>query len=255
MPGSVFLIDYHNQQRVLGELLRESSSRSNFYFLLTCSAVIATIGLLVNNPVFVIGGMLVAPILFPVLSLAMAVVTFSRLALYRSIFTLIRATGLIILASFLVTLLAGWEKIDVSGEMFFRVEPNLLFFFVALAAGSAVSYTWIKQDLSAALPGVAVSVSLVPPLTAAGIGLAFGNTAIVTGAMSVFLIDLIGIVASAILIFFLFGFSDLQELEEQKIVEEKLEEKIQKQAVQEAKVVAKDQPKKESPRGDNPDCS
>jgi uncharacterized membrane protein len=40
---------------------------------------------------------------------------------------------------------------------------------IPIAAGAAASFTWAKKDLSSSLPGVAVTVTLLPPLAAMGL--------------------------------------------------------------------------------------
>jgi len=60
-------------------------------------------------------------------------------------------------------------------EILARTSPRLLDLAVALAAGAAGAFALGRQDVSDALPGVAIAVSLVPPLSAAGILLAAGS--------------------------------------------------------------------------------
>jgi len=57
------------------------------------------------------------------------------------------------------------------------------------------------------LPGVAISVSLVPPLAVVGVGLAKLNLAVASPAILLFMINVTGIMFSAMIIFSLMGFA------------------------------------------------
>lgn len=54
-----------------------------------------------------------------------------------------------------------------------RTDPGLEKLVVALASGLAGAYVQMRRKEAALLPGVAIGVSLVPPLSAAGLLLYF----------------------------------------------------------------------------------
>jgi hypothetical protein len=91
---------------------------------------------------------------------------------------------------------------------------------VALAAGGAAAFSQTRISIASSIAGVAIAVALVPPLAVAGIGLALGRAAttetgvslsefglfaggtdIAAGALVLFLTNLLGIVAVAMLVF------------------------------------------------------
>ena len=72
-----------------------------------------------------------------------------------------------------------------------RTSPDLRDLAVALAAGA---YATAREDVSAALPGVAVAVALVPPLAASGFTLAIGREDLAAGALLLFAANLVAIV-------------------------------------------------------------
>ncbi len=231
MLKSVFVTSYADQEKTLKSLLKESRERADFFLMIALASFITTAGLLLDSTVIIIGGMLVAPILFPFLGLSMGIVTSSRLAISRSLKTAIRAVGLTFLVSVVTAFLLPAES---SLELISANQPSLIFFLVSLVAGLAVSFSWVKQELSATLPGVAVAVAVLPPLCAVGIGLVMFDGGVMAGSLTLFLINLLGIVLGAMLVFSLFGFSHLQKEEEDRIKEEKNVAQIQKEAIKTA---------------------
>src|SRR5690606_13978624 len=84
--------------------------------------------------------------------------------------------------------------------------PSLLDLGVALGGGAAGAYATARPSLSASLPGVAIAVALVPPLSAGGITLALGSPSEVGGAGLLFVTNLVAIAAAAGIVFLLLGF-------------------------------------------------
>ena len=76
---------------------------------------------------------------------------------------------------------------------------------IALAAGIAGAYVEMRRQEASLLPGVAIGVSLVPPLAAAGILLYFGQTGEAWDATLLFLVNLAAIVLSACGVFLVLG--------------------------------------------------
>ncbi len=237
--NSLFSTSFLDQKKTIGELLKESRERADFYILLSFSTFISTLGLLTDSIEVIIGGMLIAPMLFPILSVSMGIVTASSLALVRALTILMRSVIVVFLIATFTTFLMGDGTLG--REIMVRTDPNLFHFLIALVSGLAVAYAWVKQNLSATLPGIALAVSLVPPLATVGVGVAFLDRGVIAGSMSVFLVNCLATILGSLVIFSLFGFSRLQREEEEKIVEEVLEGRIQAKAVEEASEVIEKQ--------------
>ena len=86
-----------------------------------------------------------------------------------------------------------------------RGSPNILDLGIAFFAGVAAGYAVARPRLSGALPGVAVSVALVPPLAAAGIAFGSSDWWVSTGAMLLFLTNMVAISLGSALVFRLHG--------------------------------------------------
>ncbi|MGK7894210.1 MAG: TIGR00341 family protein [Xenococcus sp. (in: cyanobacteria)] len=171
----------------------------NFFILLALATAIATFGLLSNSAATIIGAMIIAPLMIPIMSLAFSLVILDFRLVSYSLVRLFLGIALTVLIAFLATELIGF-KIPGS-EILARTEPTLLDLGVAIAAGVAGAFAKIRRSVSDAIPGVAISVALVPPLCVVGIGLATSDFKFSIGAFILFLTNLIGIIISADIIF------------------------------------------------------
>ena len=87
-----------------------------------------------------------------------------------------------------------------------RTSPHLLDLLAALATDLAGAFALSRQDVSDTLPGVAIAVSLVPPLANVGILLALGQPALASGSLLLFLTNYVAILITGALVFVLMGF-------------------------------------------------
>ncbi|WP_416676406.1 TIGR00341 family protein [Egbenema bharatensis] len=172
-----------------------------YYVLLALSVVIATLGLLANSAATIIGAMIVAPLMGPILGMAFSVVMSNRRLLRRSTLSLITGTLMSIAIGAVICRLVGIQTL--TPEIIARTSPNLLDLGVALAAGSAGAFAFSRRDIADALPGVAIAVALVPPLSVVGIGIALNLQSVTFGSLLLFLTNLTGIVFSGGLVLLL----------------------------------------------------
>jgi uncharacterized membrane protein len=87
-----------------------------------------------------------------------------------------------------------------------RTAPHLLDLMAALATGVAGAFALSRSDVSDTLPGVAIAVSLVPPLANVGILLAFAEPTLASGSLLLFVTNYVAILISGSLVFVLMGF-------------------------------------------------
>ena len=205
----------------LNEIFERASIPSfGFYFMLSLSTIIATLGLLLNNTATIIGAMIIAPLMNPIITLSYALVASKRKLLQRSFLTLVSGIVLTIIIAYLTTNLLGVRV--VRSEIVARIHPNLGDLVVGMAAGAAASFAYTRRSIATALPGVAISVALVPPLSVVGIGLFLGEKVtpgvgtsleegnLWAGALLLFLTNLVAIVFTAALIFLFQAYGNWQ---------------------------------------------
>lgn len=195
------IIKDEDKKVAVEKLVVASTPDFDYFFLVGLAVLVAACGLLLGSPAVVIGSMLIAPILFSVLSVSLALSVSDYRLLSRSLTTLLKSCLLAIGLAALTTLLANSFNGSLTEEILQRTEPSLLYFAVALLSGLAVSYTLVHQNLNETLPGIAVSVSLLPPLAVIGIGLAKLNWMVVQGSLTLFAVNVAGIVFASMVSF------------------------------------------------------
>jgi uncharacterized hydrophobic protein (TIGR00271 family) len=180
----------------------------SYYVLLSLSVVIATLGLLANSTAVIIGAMIVAPLMGPILGVAYSMIMSNRRMLRRSTLAIVSGAFMSIAISAAICRLVGIETL--TSEITARTSPNLLDLGVALAAGGAGAFAFCRRDIADALPGVAIAVALVPPLSVVGIGVALNLQDVTFGSSLLFLTNLIGIIFSGglVLLFQRYGSID-----------------------------------------------
>ena len=183
---------------------RGARGTADYYLLMVLSAVIATMGLLLNSGAVIIGAMLVAPLMSPILALGLGTVLGDTRTLRVALWSTFWGVTLAILVSALLAWIAPLALFTAEVES--RTRPNLFDLSVALAAGLAGAYAMSRSRLAAALPGVAIAAALVPPISVVGITLATGRWNAAGGAALLFGTNLIAVALAAGLIFLLLGF-------------------------------------------------
>ncbi len=177
----------------------------NYVLELLLSAGIATLGLVLNSPAVVIGGMLVSPLMGPILATGLSLAASDIYLGIKCLINLVLSILLSVLFSAALVWILPFHS--PTGEILARTQPNLLDLGVALFSGLAGSLVVCRGGHGGgvtALPGVAIAVALMPPLCTVGFGIGSGvEWAIISGAGLLFLTNLTAIVACAFGVFLL----------------------------------------------------
>ena len=177
-----------------------------FAMLLTLSVVIATMGMLRNSGAVVIAAMLVAPLMSPILGVAAAMVMgWLGRAFKLALIVCLAAFLCVLMAWFLVYIADVPRGVLIPNEVLARTDPGTEDLIVALAAGVAGAYVQINRSELSLLPGAAIGVSLVPPLSASGILLYFGEPADAYEAGLLFATNLGAIILSACAVYIVYA--------------------------------------------------
>lgn len=189
-------------------LWRLSVPSFSFHFMLGLSAIIATLGLLANSVAIIIGAMIIAPLMGPIVGMAYSVAMGNRKLLRRSSLTVLKGIILTVVASWLTASIIGLETVE--SEILSRTNPTLIDFGIAMAAGMAGAFANTRRSISDAIPGVAIAVALVPPLSVVGIGLGLGEIQIAFGASLLFSTNLVCIIFFGSLVFLFQSYGNIE---------------------------------------------
>jgi uncharacterized hydrophobic protein (TIGR00271 family) len=178
-----------------------------FVCLLVLAASIATFGLLGDSLAVIIGAMIVAPLMLPIMGLAFSVSIGDQSKIISTL--LVSLTGIVIAVAvgFILTLpMARVTHPEAIQQIMVRTSPHLLDLMAALVTGLAGAFALSRRDVSDTLPGVAIAVSLVPPLANVGILLALGEPSLATGSLLLFVTNYVAILLTGSLVFAVMGF-------------------------------------------------
>ena len=177
-----------------------------FTVLLFLSTVIAANGVIEDSTATVIGAMIIAPLMTPILATTAAIVMGDASRAWRSFLLVVAgAVGVVALAWLLGALAVHVIDFHSNSQIVARVSPRLLDLIVALAAGTAGAFATSRSDVADSLPGVAISIALVPPLCVVGISLAGGQWGDAWGSLLLFLTNFLSILLAGGAIFGLLG--------------------------------------------------
>jgi uncharacterized hydrophobic protein (TIGR00271 family) len=193
-------------ERMIGKLYITSGpdrarKTSSFWVLLVLSAVIASAGVIADSTATVIGAMIVAPLMIPILGTALALVLTNRRHLVINVGLILAGALVVIAVGYLLAVFQpGPITAANNSQVAARVSPKLIDLTAALATGLVGAFALVRSDISDTLPGVAIAISLVPPLAVVGITLESGVPDQALGALLLFSTNVAAIIATGTLL-------------------------------------------------------
>jgi uncharacterized hydrophobic protein (TIGR00271 family) len=183
-----------------------ASKHSQFWILMALSGVIATAGVAADSPATVVGAMIVAPLITPILGTAFSLLIADRHYLIHSLLTLLGGALLVFGIAFLFSMVEPLGMFtEGNSQVLSRVQPRLIDLIAALATGMVGAFALVRSDISDTLPGVAIAISLVPPLAVAGLSLQDGRFDYALGALLLFITNVAAIIFTATLVLLLYN--------------------------------------------------
>jgi len=167
------------EARLFFEGAKRRVDLERFTVLLFLSTIIASLGVIGDSVAIVIGAMIIAPLMRPIMATAAALIMGDLKRAGSSFLIVVASVTGVIAVAWLLTELSVVTVISIESNVQFysRISPRLIDLYAALAAGAAGAFALSREDIADSLPGVAIAVSLVPPLCVVGIGLAEGEWA------------------------------------------------------------------------------
>lgn len=186
----------------------------SYLLLLIGSGIIAALGLLTNNSAVIMGSMLMAPLYWPVIGLALGIASGEKKILRKSLLLVFLSTLLVLIFSALISLL--FPTPQITGEMMIRANPTLLDLVIALVTSIIGVLAIYNPNISFSAAGVALSLSILPPLSNAGIGLTSMNDKILFGSLRMYLTNIVAVVFSSSIFFYLLKFRPSNDEEKKR---------------------------------------
>ena len=186
-----------------------------FFTLMGFASVIASMGVVTDSTAVVIGAMLIAPLMTPLMGMAISLVMGWPNRLGRSTLVAVGGVGFAITIGLLIGLLIP-SVVDTAtnSQITARASPTTLDLVTAIAAGAAGAYGLSRPDVSDSLPGVAIAISLVPPLSVVGIAYSQGDWSSGNGALLLFMTNAFAILMMGGVTFIVTGVTPLRRLAE-----------------------------------------
>jgi uncharacterized hydrophobic protein (TIGR00271 family) len=184
--------------RMIGRLFLDTRmERSAFWVLLVLAAIIAGAGVVADSVATVIGAMIVAPLMTPILGTALALVLADGRRAVASVVLVIAGAAAVVAIGYVLGLIAPGQIVaETNSQVAGRVAPKLIDLVSALATGAVGAFALVRSDVSDTLPGVAIAISLVPPLAVVGLTLESGAPGQAAGALLLFATNVTAIVAT-----------------------------------------------------------
>ncbi len=177
-----------------------------FYLLLALSALIASLGLVRSSAAVVIGAMLLSPLMTPILAFTASLVMGWPVRAGRTALRLFFATVFVMgIAYLLLFVFKAPTNVVIPAEVLARTNPKMAELLIGLCAGIAAAYILIHKETVSVLPGVAISVALVPPLCAAGLLLYLKEYALAWQAFILYATNLVAIILTAGIVLLITG--------------------------------------------------
>ena len=151
--------------------IRSNISFSQRYFLMIIAAsIVAGLGLVSNNVVLIIASMVISPLMYPIAGMSLASIILDSRLMRKSL--LAESAGLIlsITTGFILSFIVPIT--NPTNEMLIRTTPTLFDLCLAVVSGVAAALCF-TSGISAALTGIAISASLMPPSTTIGLFLGY----------------------------------------------------------------------------------
>jgi uncharacterized hydrophobic protein (TIGR00271 family) len=174
-----------------------AAKQSRFWLLLVLSTVIATAGVIADSTATVIGAMIIAPLAVPIQGAAVGIAYGELRPLLLSTAIVAGAMALVIgLAALIAVVLPELHPPSHNSQITGRASPTLVDLVAAGATGLAGAFAVARRDIGDILPGVAIAISLVPPLAVVGVTATAGDWDSAWGALLLFLTNVLAIVVA-----------------------------------------------------------
>jgi uncharacterized hydrophobic protein (TIGR00271 family) len=192
-----------SKQKAIEDLKAMVGHNLNYYVLLFGSILIALGAIFTDSIAVLIASMIVSPLASPILALGLGITARDWQYIGKVLLLLVISCMIAFGLSALITILFPNERIP---DHYISFDGNrTIAVGIAVVSGFIAAYGTIRPRVSAAITGVAIAVSLMPPLVATGVNYVGGDVPSGNDALVLFLLNVVGILLASIITFAAFG--------------------------------------------------
>jgi len=196
--------DFHASRESLITFAHDKSEVNSQYLLLVVfSAVISSLGLMLDNIAVIVGAMVIAPVLGPILAITIGIVLGNIKLIWKGFYAEIIAVLIAIAIGATFGLFI--PNVGITNSLEVRMYPTMADIIIAMAAGAAGAYILIKGQLESGLVGVMVAASLIPVMSTIGIGISFGHSDMILGASLLLAGNYLSLLLANVVVFYFKG--------------------------------------------------
>ncbi|MBA2861352.1 TIGR00341 family protein [Methanococcus maripaludis] len=192
-----------SRHEIIGKIGDVSHLSKEYYSLLFLAAVVASIGIWLDDVALIIGSMIIAPFLSPMISFTFSVAVMDLAFAKKSLKNLLLGILTVLIFSFVIgTFLHVSPE---SPQIASRMNLGLQNIAIALSAGFVGTLSMLIPEISSTVVGVMIAVALMPPLVAFGLMLGSGYYIESIPILILFIVNIISVNFASAFLFYLYG--------------------------------------------------
>jgi uncharacterized hydrophobic protein (TIGR00271 family) len=185
-----------------------AAKQSRFWLLLILATAIATAGVIGDSTPTVIGAMIIAPLAIPIQGAAVAVAYGELRSVLLCAGTVAASIVVVVgLSALIAFILPELKPLADNSQVTARSAPTLIDLAAATATGLAGAFAIARRDIGDILPGVAIAISLVPPLCVVGVAIEGGDWDDALGAFLLFATNVLAMVVVGVALYSALGWA------------------------------------------------
>ncbi|WP_027339437.1 TIGR00341 family protein [Halonatronum saccharophilum] len=196
--------DYRASRETIVTYAKDNSELSSeIIFMAIVAAIVATLGLILDNTAVIVGSMIIAPVFGPIATMAIGIVLGDLKLFAKGMVVELAIIGIGIgVGAFFGFII---PNVTINRALEVRMLPTLPDLLVALAAGGAGAYSLLTNVKSQQLVGVVIAAALIPVMATMGIGVSIGEADLVVGAALLLFGNLFSLLLAIIVVFYFKG--------------------------------------------------
>lgn len=192
-----------SRHEIVSKIGDVSKISKEYYSLLFLAALVASIGIWLDDVALIIGSMIIAPFLAPMISFTFSIAVMDMNLSKKSLKNLIMG----ILTVLLLSIMLG-SIMHVSPDnpqIASRMHIGLQNIVIALCAGLVGTLSILIPEISSTVVGVMIAVALMPPLVAFGLMIGSGYYVEAIPILILFTVNIIAVNFSSAVLFHIYG--------------------------------------------------